>query len=206
MISARHVIPAFLALVAFALPVAAQTPQSEYGTLLASLKGGSTLIDYARLRLSYVDSPEYKKAKDVSKAEKAMSDALGAKNFREALKNAEIVLASEYVNMDAHFVAYVANREMGAADKAEFHRTVFRGLVDSIIHSGDGKSAEKAWAVINVHEEYVVLRALGFRPGEQSLLNKDGHAYDVMKVKNVDDGTEQTLYFNVDTPFKHYGF
>jgi hypothetical protein len=153
-----------------------------------------------------VDSPEYKKAKDVSKAEKAMSEALGSKNYREALKNAETVLAREYVNMDAHFVAYVSNRELGATDKAGFHRTVFRGLVESIVHSGDGKSAEKAWVVINVHEEYVVLRALGFRPGEQSLLNKDGHAYDVMKVKNVDDGTEQTFYFNVDIPFKHYGF
>jgi hypothetical protein len=28
----------------------------------------------------------------------------------------------------------------------------------------------------------------------------------VMKVKNVKDGTEETFYFNVDIPFKHYGF
>jgi hypothetical protein len=65
---------------------------------------------------------------------------------------------------------------------------------------------EKAWVVINVHEEYVVLRALGFRPSEQNVAHKDGHSYDVMKVKNAEDGTEQTLYFNVDIPFKHYGF
>ena len=60
--------------------------------------------------------------------------------------------------------------------------------------------------VINVHEEYVVLRYLGFQPSEQSLVHKDGHSYDVMKVKNAQDGTEQTFYFNVDIPFKHYGF
>jgi hypothetical protein len=179
---------------------------SEYATLLASLKAGKTDIDYTRLRLSYMDSPEYKAAKDTSKPEKEMTDALNKKGYPAALKNAEAVLDSNYVNIDAHYVALVANKEMGAMDKAEFHRTVFRGLINSIRNSGDGKSLEKAWVVINVHEEYVILRVLGFRPGEQSLMHKDGHSYDVMKVKNAEDGTEQTFYFNVDIPFKHYGF
>jgi hypothetical protein len=194
-----------LALFAFPFFVSAQDSPSEYATLLASLKAGNTNIDYGRLRLSYVDSPESKQAKDVSKSEKAMIPAINAKDHKEALKNAEIVLANDYVNMDAHFVAFVANRELGATEKAEFHRTVFRGLVDSIIRSGDGKSTEKAWVVINVHEEYVILRVLGLRPSEQSLLNKDGHAYDEMKVKNVEDGIEQTFYFNVDISMKHLG-
>jgi len=178
-------------------------PASEYATLLASLKGGDTSIDYGRLRLSYMDSPEYKQVKDTSKEEKGMESALGQKNFAEALKDAEVVLGSEYVNMDAQFVAYVANKELGSTDKAEFHRTVFRGLVDSIMKSGDGKSADKAWVVISVHEEYVILRVLGFKPGDQSLMHKDGHSFDVMKVKNVDDGAEATFYFNVDIPMKH---
>ena len=189
-----------------ALPPAVAAPASEYATLLVSLKAGNTAIDYTRLRLSYMDSPEYKAAKDTSKSEEAMTNALNKKDYPAALKDAEAVLESNYVNMDAHFVAFVANREMGALDKAQFHRTVFRGLIDSIRNSGDGKSMETAWVVINVHEEYVVLRALGFRPGEQSLMHKDGHSYDVMKVKNAEDGTEQTFYFNVDIPFKHYGF
>ena len=194
-------------LVVAALPAAvdAQNQPSEYATLLATLKAGKTDIDYTRLRLSYMDSPEYKAAKDVTDAEKAMTEALNKKDYPAALKNAEAVLQSEYVNIDAHFVALVANRELGATEKAEFHRTVFRGLIDSIRSSGDGTSTEKAWVVINVHEEYVILRVLGFKPSEQSLQQKDGHSYDVMKVKNAEDGTEQTFYFNVDIPFKHYG-
>jgi hypothetical protein len=189
-----------------ALPLAVAAPASEYATLLASLKAGNTGIDYTRLRLSYMDSPEYKAAKDVSKSEDAMTDALNKNDYPAALNDAEAVLESNYVNIDAHYVALVANRELGAMDKAEFHRTVFRGLINSIRSSGDGKSPETAWVVINVHEEYVMLRVLGFRPSEQSLTHKDGHSYDVMKVKNAEDGTEQTFYFNVDIPFKHYGF
>ena len=203
MMRARRFLLAFLALTAFSILASARGPASEYATLLASLKGGDTSIDYGRLRLSYMDSPEYKQAKDTSKEEKGMESALGQKNFAEALKDAEVVLGSEYVNMDAQFVAYVANKELGSTDKAEFHRTVFRGLVDSIMKSGDGKSADKAWVVISVHEEYVILRVLGFKPGDQSLMHKDGHSFDVMKVKNVDDGAEATFYFNVDIPMKH---
>ena len=82
---------------------------------------------------------------------------------------------------------------------------MFRGLIDSIRSSGDGKSPAKAWVVISVAEEYAVLQALGFKPSGQSLLHQNGHSFDVMKAKS-DDGTEQTFYFNVDIPFKHYGF
>jgi hypothetical protein len=207
----RNILVALGLLAVVALPPAVAAPfasdqPSEYALLLASLKAGNTAIDYTRLRLSYMNSPEYKAAKDVSKSEDAMTDALNKKDYPAALKNAEAVLESNYVNIDAHYVALVANREMGAMDKAEFHRTVFRGLINSIRNSGDGKSMETAWVVINVHEEYVMLRALGFRPGEQSLIRKDGHSYDEMKVKSVEDGTAQTFYFNVDIPFKHYGF
>jgi hypothetical protein len=201
----RSFLTAILLIASLPLLVQAQDKPSEYAALLAQVKAGNTDIDYARLRLSWMDSPEYKQAKDTTKEEDGMGAALGQKNFAEALKDAEVVLASDYVNMDAHFVAYAANKELGATDKAEFHRTVFRGLVNSILHSGDGKSVSTAWVVINTHEEYVIFRVLGFRPGDQSLMNKDGHSYDVMKVKSLEDGSEATFYFNVDIPMKHYG-
>src|SRR5208337_3500289 len=90
-----------LAVVALPPAVAALDQPSEYATLLASLKAGKTDIDYTRLRISYMDSPEYKAAKDVSDSENAMIDALNKKDYPAALKNAEIVLDSAYVNMDA---------------------------------------------------------------------------------------------------------
>lgn len=195
----------FVLLAVLALPLfaAAADSPSEYSALLASLKAGNTNIDYTRLRLSYMESAERKKAKDTSGADKAMFQALNAKDFPAALKHAETVLANEYINMNAHFVAFVANREMGSADQAEFHHTVFRGLIDSIRNSGDGKSTKTAWVVVSVDEEYVLLRVLGFRPSGQSLVEENGHSYDVMKVKNAEDGAEQTFYFNVDIALKY---
>ena len=198
----RRLILVLLGLLVLPLIAGAKESSSEYATLVSSLKAGNTNIDYTRLRMSYVDSPERKHVKDVSAAEKAMFQALGAKDYAATLKNAETVLASEYVNLDAHFAAYVANHEMGAADKAEFDKAVFRGLIDSIRGSGDGRSPQTAWVVISVHEEYVLLRVLGFKLSSQGLVQKDGHFYDVMKVKSAEDGTEETFYFNTDIPMK----
>jgi hypothetical protein len=205
MMRARHFSIAVFLFALLPLFVGAQEKPSEYATLLAALKAGNTDIDYGRLRLSWMDSPEYKHVRDTTKEEDAMGAAMKEKNYAEALKNAEVVLAKNYVDIDTQFLAYMANKALGAADEAEFHKKVFRGLVASILDSGDGKSTEKAWVVIKTHEEYVVLRLLGYRPGDQSLMQKDGHSYDVMKVKNADDGTDATFYFNVDIPMKHYG-
>jgi hypothetical protein len=144
---------ALAAVLTLPVPVGPADPPSEYATLLASLKAGNTNIGCARLRFGYMDSPGYKQAKDTSDAESAMLAALNAKDYPTALKCAEEVLASEYVNIDTHFVANVANKQMGATDKAEPHRAALKGLVDSILNSGDGLSPKKAWVVISVQEE-----------------------------------------------------
>ena len=179
---------------------------SEYSDLLAALKAGETKVDYGRLRLSYEDSSEHKKAKDTSAEQKLMFSAFQAKDFAVALKQADAILDNEYINLDAHFVAYIASRELGDSAKADFHRAVFRGLIDSIQNSGDGKSPEKAWVVISVHEEYVLLRVLGYKPSQQSLVQKNGHFYDVMKVNRIEDGSDATFYFNTDIPMKEEKF
>src|ERR1039457_4669002 len=55
--------------------------------------------------------------------------------------------------------------------RRSFIRLFFAALIASISASGVGKPREKAWVVIDVHEEYVVLRpwvqAVRAEPGEQ---------------------------------------
>jgi hypothetical protein len=178
---------------------------SEYATLVAQLQSGKTDIDYTRLRLSYMDSPEYQHAQDTSAPEKAMMIALQKKDFAEAIEQAEKVLANDYTSISAHMADSLASERTGNTQQAKLHRAVCDRLIDSIRKSGDGKSTKTAWVVISVHEEYVLLHILGYAPSEQSLIGEHGHSYDVMKVKKLDDGTEQTFYFNTDIPMKHGG-
>ena len=171
-----------------------------YEALVEKVKSGDKSVDYKQLRLAYAASANSRPDTDSQK--KAMTAALNSKNYPEALKNAEVVLASDFVDMDAHFAAYVAQRELNNAEQADFHKFVLRGLLDSIAHSGDGKSEKTAYQVIEVHEEYIVLRFMGLMPSTQSLSQKDGHSYDVMETVDPKTKEKVTLYFNVDIPME----
>lgn len=181
-----------------------QKAASEYAGLRDRVKSGDFSVDFQRLRVSYVDSPEFKNAKDTDEQRTQMIQALNGKDFKKAIENADVVLENNYADMDAHFCKYIAHRELGDPKQADFHRHVFDGLIKSILNSGDGKTKETAYVVVSVHEEYVVLRVLGLQPQGQSLLHDQGHSYDVMKTKDRQSGEVVTLYFNADIPFKSY--
>lgn len=179
--------------------------QAAYGELLARLKSGDLTVDFKQLRLAWVDSPEYQQAKDTDAQKKAMVAAINSRHFDEALTNAETVLANEYVNIDAHFAEYIANSELHHDDIAMFHKAVVNGLLKSIMDSGDGKSPNTAFVVINTHEEYALLRFMRLMPKQQGLIHSGGHAYDKMDVTNPKTGESQTVYFNIDISMKHFG-
>jgi hypothetical protein len=183
---------------------AVQDKQSQYTSLLASIKSGDLTIDFQQLRFSYMDSPERHQAKDTSTQQKEMWQALNRKEFKKAVDAADVVLANEFVNLDAHFVESRAYAELQNAELSDFHNAVFYKLLKSITDSGDGKTAETAYVVISTHEEYVLLSVRGLKPGKQSLVHDGGHDYDLLEVNDAKTNETVKLYFNVDIPFKHY--
>ena len=73
-------------------------------------------------------------------------------------------------------------------------------LVDAILASGDGRSYETAFHVINVHEEYTVLRILRLQPAGQSLREHNGSQFDVMEATAPGSDKKIELFFNIDLP------
>lgn len=188
----------------FAYPQEKPKQQNTYEALVERVKRGDQSVDFLELRLAYAESPNYSKGTDTDRQKKAMTTALNGKDFASAIKNADIVLASNYVDMDAHYAEYIANNEIGKRELAEFHKFVLQGLLRSITSSGNGKTPETAYQVIEVHEEYVVLRFMGFGfPASQSYLHKNGHAYDEMTIEDPKTKQDEKIYFNVDIPAKH---
>lgn len=179
-------------------------PNSDYAKLLLRVKAGDLTVDFKQMRLAYMDSPEYKVAKSTELEANAMIDAINAGDFPSAIKNADVVLADDYVDLDAHFAEYVAHRELHHDAESKFHKDIFDGLLHSITNSGDGKSASTAFVVISTHEEYVVMRVAGLVPGKQTLKKVDHHSYDVFEASDEKSGQPAVLYFNVDVPMKHY--
>lgn len=183
---------------------AQQKSDSDYARLLARVRAGDMTVDFKQMRFAYMDSPEYKVAKNTDAEAEAMIAAVNAGDFPAAIKNADVVLAGDYVDLDAHFAEYVAHRELHHDAESQFHKNVFDGLLHSITNSGDGKSEQTAYVVAQTHEEYVVIRMFGLTLNKQSLKRVNHHAYDVIDATDPQSSQKVTLYFNVDIPMKHY--
>ncbi|HEX8734069.1 MAG TPA: DUF4919 domain-containing protein [Pyrinomonadaceae bacterium] len=187
-----------------AKPAQEKTGAKDYEDLLAKLKKGDTNIDFKKLRFAFTETKNYSPYGNRSDDSEKMSQFYREKKYKEALKSAAAVLETSYVDINAHFIAAVANRETGNSEKFEFHKKVYLGLINSIIEGRDGKSAKTAFEVIYVPEEYAVLSYLGLRRGSQALMTENGSKFDVLTVTNPENNETLKLYFNIDTVWKGY--
>jgi hypothetical protein len=177
--------------------------KKRYKELLEKAKKGEA-VDFREMRLMFFETPEYSPLTGMLD-NRALSAHLGQGDYAGAIKTAEAVLEKNFVDLNAHMVAYIAHRETKNEEKAKYHRAIAEGLLDSIKATGDGKSPETAYEVISISEEYAMFRALGVRAVKQSLVQDKGHSYDAVVVVDPRTNQQTTYYFNVDKPFSAYG-
>lgn len=172
--------------------------------MVTKLKAGDTSIDFKALRMASVDS----KAEDAGQPDrdeyKKSVDAYNSKKYKEAISFGEKALQQGYLGIDAHMLIAVAYRESGNTEKFDFHKAVYFGLVNSILTGADGKSAKTAYVVIDVAEEYALLRALGLSRGNQALRTEGGHKYDLLTVTDPKSNQTREVWFNIDEVWKVY--
>lgn len=174
----------------------------DYENLLAKLKGGDTNIDFTALRLAFTKTSNYSyHGAEKTEKEKFLKPFAG-KNYKDALKQAEKFLETNYVDANAHYIAYNSAKELKDDKKAEFYKTVLLGLLNSIKNGNDGLSAEKPFRVITIDEEYTMMRFLGYQFNSQSLQSANGHQFDVMDATNTKTNEKVKFYFNIDIVWK----
>lgn len=182
------------------LAYGAETPKNtpDYYSMVQQLKSGKA-VDFTALRHSYTKTPDYNPYGDGGKD--AMFEALNKKEFARVITNAEAVLAKNYVDMDAHFLSYIAYRETGNPEKQAYHASIVKGLLSSIASSGNGQTPASAFVVISTSEEYFFLRMNGYEIEKNSLVKENSHSIDKMDVVSRKSGQKAAFYFNVDIPF-----
>jgi hypothetical protein len=180
---------------------AAEPQKPTFAVLLERAKKSDATVDFKELRMTFTETPDYSPYGGDRDTRKQMFAALNAKEYDKAVESAEKILTKNFVEINSHFVSYVAHRELGHAEKSAFHKFMFDGLVKSITGSGDGKTAETAYVVISTDEEYTLLNVLGLRATGQALLSQNGHSYD--RMTTLDPKTNETVdyFFNIDKPF-----
>ena len=181
-----------------AVASAQQSSTPQYAQLVERLKNGDTSVDFGELRMAYAASPKYDFDTD-AEARKSMFAALQNRDYKRAIGIAEKALDQDYVDMDAHFVLEQANKAGGDDKQAAFHHTVVKGLIESILKSGDGAGYDTAYKVIAIREEYIVLQVKGLQLIQQSLDRQGKHQFDV--IEGADEQKQRhRIYFNIDLP------
>lgn len=154
-------------------------------------------VDFAALRARYGERSDFDEVCSFDRPLRSVIREIEERDWPTALQLSESWLASCPVDMDAHYLAAVALTELGRSHEARAHIAWYKGLVESVLATGDGHSPETAWVVISPQEEYSILQALQVKLVQQRLL--DGHI-DAMTVE-ADAGT-RTLYFNPEPHFR----
>lgn len=77
---------------------------------------------------------------------------------------------------------------------------IYRGHINAILASGDGKTYETAYIVMTTSDQYVLMSHLGLENQMQALLHSGGHSFDMQKCISESEG-EIEVYFNIDLPF-----
>ena len=191
-----------MALAAVVLAVAgaarAEDAEARYRALVAAARAGNTAVDWQAMRFAYADRPGFTAAGEGDEPihDAAMRKAFQSEDWAGAIVEAKAVLEKDFVDPEAHLRAAVAYRRSGDEVSADREQAIATSLLSSI-RTGSGQSAQTAFTVISVKEEYVLMATEGRKVTGQSLRRVDGHAYDVLET--VDKaGAPMTFWFQID--------
>lgn len=202
--SARRFFEALLLALLVATPVAAAraAPTAEraaYDALVERARAGDRTLDLAELREAAVRAD----VETHGDLKEALWNAVKSRDDKAVQRAANAVLAQNYVDLDAHFFARIAARRLGDAEREELHEWIELGLLEVLVQTGDGRSKKTPMAVIDVADEYFILRTMGLNLRKQSLgkCTRDSGEVPCDYMDVVDeDGKESTWYFDVSIP------
>lgn len=175
----------------------------KFSIYVQQLEAGQLDIDFQDFRFSFLESQQFKVAKDKSsdfdKLEKELYKHVNKSNYLKIITITMQMLSIDYTSMIAHKMLRQTYEQLGDTINAEKYKTIQFGLLKSIVRHGDGKTAETAWPVIQIDEEYFILRMLGAKLMKQELVGNQ-NLCDRMTV--TEEGETKVYYFNVDKVFE----
>jgi hypothetical protein len=178
--------------------------KQTYEQMVESVKSGDPNINFAALRFAFLESSsEHKEGFFNSRLLNGLNQQ---KDYQKLLDTANGFITQDFVDIRSHFSAAAAYKALGHDAEFQKELVIAKGLMQSILDSGDGKSQKTAYVVINTSEEYAVLEFLGIRSTGQSLIlghtnqTSGGPAFDVLHT--TQNGQNMDIYFDIA---KFYG-
>jgi len=175
----------------------------DYYNLLDSLKTYGT-TDFFKLRITFTKTNEYLPYdSEFESPFNPVDKKIESGNYEDAILILDSLLEIKYVNIKAHLYLGYVYRLLNDPVKSEFHYSIYGGLIESILNYGDGSIPQKAFIVIFVEEEYLLLDAVNMSMTTQELATIDKHNFDILTVFDNETNEKSELYFNIDLLIDH---
>ena len=172
--------------------------KDKYSNYVKQLEEGKTEIDYLDFRDSYLKSKQFGfKGSAYDSLKKQVYSEIKRKNYQEVINLTKAMLSIDYTSLFAHKYLQQTYKILGDTIHRNKYHDIEFGLLLSITKSGDGKTCETGWHVIQIEEEYFILYILGVELQSQSLISSGKNMCDKMVVK-TDKGEDLTYYFEVN--------
>jgi hypothetical protein len=166
----------------------------SYNDMLKKVEAGDMSVDFGVMRMKYASgNSEGASSDDINALYKHFND----QDYKGAVDQANKIMKSDYVSLDAHMVASAAYKELHNDAASQLHHDIAAGLLKSIMSPGTGASVDSPYTVISVDEEYAFMRAMGYRPHSQAYIHNGEKSFDKMDMIDTKDGSEVTVFFDV---------
>ncbi|GAA4821891.1 DUF4919 domain-containing protein [Algivirga pacifica] len=159
-----------------------------------------SLDEYFMLYYGYANTKAYA---PYSMQDNEMQAAFQKGDYQLCIKIGEELIDREPLNgirkYETLALAYFAEKN---TEKFEKYMQIYQGFLNGIMATGTGYNEDQALLVISAHDEYDIVRNLGYSSVTQELLHLKGHRYDLLFLED-EQGESRSLYFNIDKPFTH---
>lgn len=180
-----------------------------YSVFVETLERGDTGVNYAEFRNAFLQSKQYKikleKRSQYDSLKKVVIKAINTEDYDGIIHAGKSMLDLDYTSLFAHKYLFQAYRINGDKANEKKHETIQLGLLQSILKSGDGRTCETGWKVVQVEEEYFLIYALGSQFIKQKTVTAGTTTCDEMRITDK-DGKEESYFFNISCFYPPKGF
>jgi hypothetical protein len=173
----------------------------SYEEVLALARRHPESVDFSEFRVAFTRTNGYAPYDvDALEEDEALEEAALTADWPQVLARARAALERCYVRVKPHVYAATACEALGETEGQRHHEHCIRGLLASIMNSGDGRTPETAFVVIGVWEEYDVLDALKLETIRQALVPMGDRRVDQLTVLSQESSETFDLYYDVTLP------
>ncbi len=137
--------------------------------------------------------------KKESRAVEQVTQLINEFLYPEAIAQGKELLKQYPVNSRLYMLLGYAYKKENQKELSKFYYKRFADILKIPLHSGDGKTYEKAYIVRNFSDEYLILNQNDWELSQQRLGYHQKFPFDEMKVMRK--GNKHKLYFNIYLPF-----